>query len=103
MDFLPDEKIMCHHTGFTQKCRDIVVGSKCSKFCQIQGKDPQTGNDITRYGCIDGMLPHLLLEIAQQCRQTGAATEGLRNVVAKIAAKPVNDYILIDRKDRVGD
>jgi len=49
----------------------------------IRGRDPQTGVETDRSGCVDSFLPMLLIENAQVSRQTGAAVETLRNEVAK--------------------
>ena len=80
---IPDSKIKCPATGFAKSCRDIVTKCECPKFVQIRGKDPQTGADIDRWGCVDSFLPMLLIENAQMSRQTGAAVETFRNEVAK--------------------
>ena len=83
---LPDPKIRCPATGFARTCRSIVAaedGSTCPKFVQIRGMDPQSGEHVDRFGCVDGFLPLLLVEIAQQTRQAGAATESFRNEVVR--------------------
>lgn len=78
---LPDEKVKCPATGFTKACRLIVVECECPKFAHIRGKDPQTGQDVDKFGCVDSFLPMLLLENAQMSRQTAAAVESFRNEV----------------------
>ena len=83
---LPDPKIKCPATGFAKSCRAIVTKCDCPKFVTIRGKDPQTGAEIDRSGCVDGFLPLLLIEIAQQSRQVGAAVESFRNEVVKAEA-----------------
>lgn len=82
---LPDEKIKCPATGFAKSCREIVTapGCVCPKYVQIRGKHPQTGESVDSFGCVDNFLPALLIEGAQMSRQTGAAVESLRNVVAE--------------------
>lgn len=80
---LPDKEIMCPATGFAKSCRSIVSECTCPKFVQIRGKDPQTGADVDKFGCVDSFLPMLLIENAQMSRQTGAAVESFRNEVAK--------------------
>ncbi len=55
---------------------------ECMWFTQVRGKDPNTGKDIDEYSCAVAWLPTLLIENAQQNRQTGAAVETLRNEVS---------------------
>ncbi len=83
-----DPQIMCPHTGFARSCNSIVSEHTCPKFTKILGKHPQTGADIEHVGCSDTMLPLLLLEISQQVRQSGAATESFRNEFARRVAAP---------------
>lgn len=61
-----------------------LVQGKCKKlecvwFTKIAGQDPNTGKQIDEYGCAVAWLPTLLIENAQQSRQTGAAVESFRN------------------------
>lgn len=64
--------------------RDMsVVCHKCPLWIHIRGKNPQSEEQIDTWNCSLAFLPALLLENAQQSRQTGAAVESLRNVVAK--------------------
>ncbi len=52
---------------------------ECAWFMKIQGKNPNDGKDIEEWGCAMSWLPILLIENAQQNRQTGAAVESFRN------------------------
>jgi hypothetical protein len=79
----PDPKVRCPATGFAKSCRSIVSKYDCPKYVHIAGVDPSNGNPIDKYGCVDSFLPLLLIENAQQSRQTGAAVESFRNEVAK--------------------
>lgn len=80
---LPDPKVKCPATGFAKSCRDIISKCDCPKFVSIKGRDPQTGQEVDRHGCVDSFLPLLLIENAQMSRQTGAAVESFRNEVIK--------------------
>lgn len=80
-NLLPPEKVFCHHTGFTKRCRSLVSSGRCNRWLQIAGKNPNTGEDVNRYDCIDNWTPMLLIENSQQQRQTGAAVESFRNEV----------------------
>lgn len=83
MEMLPDEKIMCHETGFEKSCRDMVINSRCRKWRQIQGTNPNTGEPLNQWDCVDGWMPFLTLENTQQVRQVGAAVESFRNEAAR--------------------
>ena len=80
---LPDPKLKCPATSFVKSCHSIVTKHACPKYVSIRGNDPQTGQLIDKFGCVDSFLPVLLLEIAQQTRQAGAATESFRNEVVQ--------------------
>lgn len=80
---LPDQKIKCPATAFARTCHSIVTKCTCPKYVNIRGRDPQTGADVDRWGCVDSFLPMLLIENAMMSRQTGAAVETLRNEVVK--------------------
>lgn len=79
----PDEKVMCHETAFEKSCFDMVTKCKCQKWVCIRGQNPNTGEDMNKYACSDSLLPILLIENAQQSRQTGAAVESFRNETVK--------------------
>lgn len=79
---LPDPKLKCPATGFAKSCRAVLSECDCPKFVSIKGKDPQTGVEVDRHGCVDSFLPLLLIENAQMSRQTGAAVESFRNEMA---------------------
>lgn len=55
----------------------------CKFYTQLMGKHPQTGADIAEWNCAIAFLPMLLIENAQQSRQTGAAVESFRNEMVK--------------------
>lgn len=57
-------------------------GEACEWYIKLRGKDPQSENEIDEYGCAIAWLPTLLIENAQQSRQTGAAVESFRNEMA---------------------
>ncbi len=69
----------CHRCGFDKKCRDLVVSGSCERWMQVQGINPNTGEPVNDYRCIDDWGPVLLIENSQQQRQTAAAIESFRN------------------------
>lgn len=60
---------------------------ECSWFTQLRGTNPNDGKEIDEWGCAVGWLPVLLVENAQQSRQTGAAVESFRNEMSRDNAK----------------
>jgi hypothetical protein len=70
-------KKICPLTG------DECMQHGCEFYTHLIGKDPQTGKDIDNFGCAIAFLPLLLVENAQQQRQTGAAVESFRNNMTK--------------------
>lgn len=83
---LPDNKIRCPHTGFKSSCRAIVSRYDCPKFVKISGVNPNDGQPVDKFGCVDSFLHMLLIENSQQQRQTGAAVESFRNEMTKANA-----------------
>lgn len=79
---LPDPKLKCPATGFAKSCRAILAKCDCPKFVTVRGKNPQ-GGDVDTSGCVDSLLPLLLIENAQMSRQTAAAVESFRNEVVQ--------------------
>lgn len=56
-------------------CRE----GKCRWYVHVLGKNPQTEETINRPGCAVEFLPMLLIENAQQARQTGASIDRFNN------------------------
>lgn len=51
----------------------------CKWYIHVRGKDPQSEQEIDWFDCAHAWGPTLMLEQAQQQRQTGAAVESFRN------------------------
>lgn len=80
---LPDKNIRCPATGFAKSCREIIAEHDCPKYVQIRGTNPNSGEAVDRFGCVDSFIPMLLIENSQQQRQTGAAVESFRNEMVR--------------------
>lgn len=87
---LPDSKIKCPATAFKRTCRSIVLECDCPKFVNIKMRNPQTGEMVDKFGCVDGFLPLLLIENSQQTRQAGASIDQLRSDVAAANTERMN-------------
>ncbi len=62
---------------------DPCMEHGCEWYTHIIGANPQTGEQIDKFGCAVVFLPMLLIENSQQQRQTGAAVESFRNEVVR--------------------
>jgi hypothetical protein len=70
------------------------IRMKCAWYIRVAGTNPQTGQLVDEYGCAMAWMPVLLIENAQQSRQTGAAVESLRNETVK--ANENGNKVLLD-------
>lgn len=78
----------------------------CAWFMKIDGTNPNTGQPTEEWGCAMAWLPILLIENAQQSRQTGAAVESFRNemveankvsqTIMALSAKAASDKKLVE-------
>jgi hypothetical protein len=50
---------------------------------KISGTNPNDGQPVDKFGCVDSFLPMLLIENSQQQRSTAAAVESFRNEVVQ--------------------
>lgn len=66
-------------SNFCPLVQKECLGLGCAWFTQIRGTNPQTGEPVDEWGCAVAWIPTLILETAQQSRQTGAAVESFRN------------------------
>jgi len=73
----------------------------CPLWIQIRGKNPQSMEEVDKWGCAMSWLPLLLVETSQQVRQNAAATEGARNAIARLAFQQAPAPILIEAHDAI--
>lgn len=81
---IPERGIGCHRTGFAKSCFDMVTKKRCRLWQQLQGLNPQTGEQINQWGCADQFANMLRIENSQQQRQTAAAVESFRNEMVNV-------------------
>lgn len=58
---------------------------QCAFWTQVQGVNPQTGEQINQFGCAVAWLPLLLIDQTQQVRHQAAAADGARNALATLS------------------
>lgn len=68
---------ICHHD------KKPCINHQCPKWINLLGTNPQTGVEENRWDCADAFMPVLLIEIAKETRQAGAAIESFRNEMVK--------------------
>lgn len=76
------------------RMRQSKVCHTCPLWVQVRGTNPQTGQEVDQWQCSLSWLPMLLIECAQQSRQTGAAVESFRNQMVnqrEVAAAMVDE------------
>lgn len=75
------------------------IKHECSRYMNVIGADPQTGEQLNRWDCSDVWIPVLLIENSKQQRGTQAAIESFRNEMAKdnkAAIQLANDQLLVN-------
>jgi hypothetical protein len=94
-----DEGAICplHKKDVSQVCH------RCPWWTRVTGKNPQSEEIIDDWRCAIALLPMLLIENAQQTRQSGAAVESLRNnlvagVVEAVGVAANNAAKLLDAR-----
>lgn len=70
-------KKLCPLTG------DECMEHGCEWYTHIIGANPQTGEQIDKFGCAINFIPMLLIENSQMQKQTGSAVESFRNEMVK--------------------
>lgn len=65
----------------------------CRFWVTVQGKHPQTGENISNGDCAMAWTPILMIENSKVNRETGAAVESFRNEMVK--ANETNTQVLL--------
>ena len=115
---LPDRETMCHRTGFSKSCFEGVVQCKCQLWMQLNGMNPQTGEQIAKWGCADSFLPLLTIELIRKTDEVGGSVDSFRNTyqqeeninrnmliereLTQVTALPASDLPLILKEDKDG-
>ncbi|QAZ46755.1 hypothetical protein [Mesorhizobium sp. Pch-S] len=59
------------------------VCHRCPLFVLVRGTDSNSGKEVDEWGCSFAWTPVLMIENANQSRQTGAAVESFRNEMVR--------------------
>jgi hypothetical protein len=78
----PDDE-MCHRFG--KPCSKVCFNGKlkCKLWKEFRGLDA-TGQECNGWFCVDEMAANMIMEVAKETRQAGAATESFRNEMVQI-------------------
>ena len=68
---------------FCPLLKEDCIQFKCAFWTHVRGKHPQSNQDIDEYDCAVRWLPVMVIEVAQQTRQVGAAVESFSNKVVE--------------------
>lgn len=85
----------CPMNGF-QPCKEL----ECGWFVKVAGSNPNTGAEIEEWGCAVAWMPIMMIENAQQQRQTGAAVESFRNEMVRTSE--ITAQILLQGQQTMG-
>lgn len=58
-----------------ENCRQL----ECAWYTEIRGSNPQSGEDISEWGCAVSWIPFLQMDNTKHVNQQGAAIETFRN------------------------
>lgn len=86
-DAFPPKGKMCHKTGFEKECRVCVMDHGCEMWKQVQGKNPITGEEISRWGCLEAMQDLFFVDMIRKQNGMQAAIESMRNELVKLSVE----------------
>lgn len=55
----------------------------CPMWTLVRGKDPQSTEDVDQWNCALAWLPMMMINVAQQSRQTGASCDKVATEIKK--------------------
>lgn len=83
MNSIPPVNRKCHRCNFDKSCRELVISEACERWSKISGANPQTGEPLDKWACIDDLQHIVLLEVANQTSKVSVEMNVLRNELSK--------------------
>lgn len=83
MNSIPPANRKCHRCNFDKSCRELVISEACERWSKISGANPQTGEPLDKWACIDDLQHIVLLEVANQTSKVSVEMNVLRNELSK--------------------
>ena len=74
---------ICPLLTLDPKDPEPCVEHQCEWYIQVQGRHPQTGESVNKWGCAVAWIPVLSIETSQQMRQAGSSVDKLTNEVLR--------------------
>jgi hypothetical protein len=92
----PDDE-MCHRLWelCSKTCYNPVTKVKCKLWKEFRGTNA-TGQECNGWFCVDEMAANMIMEVAKETRQAGAATESFRNEM--VARADANNTLLLSSR-----
>lgn len=79
---LPPKDKLCRFSGFEKSCRELVSSGKCTDaWHHLQGRHPNTGEDMNRWGCCYDFTFLFAMEAARKGHHATASVLTLRNMI----------------------
>ena len=79
---MPPKDKLCRFSGFNEACLSLVASGKCTDaWVNIQGRHPQSGAPMDRWGCCHDFAYLLAMEAAGKAHHANEATLTLRNMI----------------------
>jgi len=89
-------KLTCPLGHTCQKCEeDGTVLERCMWYVKMRGTNPNTGEELDKWGCAIAWQPILMTEATKEARTLSASVQGNRNEVKKVGDKL--DIIKLDK------
>jgi hypothetical protein len=88
----PDKRKMCHRTGFTKSCRDLLDEGTCQgRWVRVTGVDLNDAGPEPKafdlHGCVDDMQYRIQQSFEYRLVAVQAAVESNRNETCKLLAQ----------------
>jgi hypothetical protein len=79
---IPDDKTMCHRTGFATSCFEGVTKHKCRLWKRVTMEGhPENAKPVDHYDCADSLVDLYLKDMLRRQLQTTATVDSMRKEV----------------------
>ena len=108
MGFDP-RRTACPYTGMKKTCHQARLKHDCPKWVMLQGKNPNTGEDVSEWACADRWIPFLSADVNRRLIGVQSAIETRGDAATEqqaraswaleriAAATPIADVAAIER------
>jgi hypothetical protein len=90
MDAIPDEKKMCHRTGFTKGCRELCLSGACQdRWVGAEVHDKTKDTKFFKWACVDDLAHYVSYGIESRLLGIQAAVEARGNDTIKMIGESI--------------